>query len=777
MRLYIYLATLILGCATAGSGAGQAAAKPRLLVLTDIGGDPDDQQSMVRLMTCSNEFDIEGLVATSRMGHGFDIKPELIEQIVDAYGQVRANLLLHQAGFPTSSSLLGVIKRGNPVPGTGSVGAGKDTEGSNWIIGVVDRSDARPVNVSIWGGATDLAQALWRVRNDRTSAQLAAFLAKLRIHSIGDQDNTSPWIRQQFPSLWYLHDLYDADKFQSPYRGMYLGGDTSIRSGTWVSTHVRTGHGALGALYPASAPGSDGVKEGDTPSWFYFLPRGLNSPEQPTWGGWGGRFSGSGPLYLSNALDTVDAETSRRATVWRWRPAFQNDFQARMDWCVKPFSGANHPPTASVVGGTARTVAVGSTVVLDASGSGDPDNQALSYRWWQYREPSTTGVSLSNASSRIASFVAPSTSATIHVILEVKDNGTPPLTDYRRVVVRVETQSSTLPSATISQPASDGQTFTSSISFAGSGSAGTSLSWSIDRIGDGLAAARLSATGTSGTQSLVGSLGGVQLDVVGSSYDLVLRATNAAGAFAEAKRRYVRGSGTFSVTVNSVSTGKPYSAAPAASGALYYLDRSYTVTSTPSGTLIRTSNDDKNVSAASHLTFTMSGPATVCVAYDKRATTAPTWLSGWTVTADAFAVTDGPASPMRVYAKSFPAGAVTLGGNQAGGPTGAQSHYAVLIKASTSLAARTLEEDAWEHPGDADGDGLMDAMEAAQGMDPAAADTDGDGNPDETELDALGRSLWEVQEAASAPAGDDGGESRCGLLGVEALLLLLLLRR
>jgi hypothetical protein len=29
----------------------RAPAKPRLLVLTDIGGDPDDQQSMIRLMT------------------------------------------------------------------------------------------------------------------------------------------------------------------------------------------------------------------------------------------------------------------------------------------------------------------------------------------------------------------------------------------------------------------------------------------------------------------------------------------------------------------------------------------------------------------------------------------------------------------------------------------------------------------------------------------------------------------------------------------------------
>ena len=38
---------------------------PRLLVLTDIGGDPDDQQSMVRLMLYTNEFEIEGLIASA----------------------------------------------------------------------------------------------------------------------------------------------------------------------------------------------------------------------------------------------------------------------------------------------------------------------------------------------------------------------------------------------------------------------------------------------------------------------------------------------------------------------------------------------------------------------------------------------------------------------------------------------------------------------------------------------------------------------------------------
>src|SRR4029077_8681689 len=79
-------------------------AKPRLLVLTDIGGDPDDQQSMIRLMTYANELEIEGLIA-SAAGTSGELKeavtrPDLIREIVEAYGKARPNLLLHRPDYP-----------------------------------------------------------------------------------------------------------------------------------------------------------------------------------------------------------------------------------------------------------------------------------------------------------------------------------------------------------------------------------------------------------------------------------------------------------------------------------------------------------------------------------------------------------------------------------------------------------------------------------------------------------------------------------------------------
>ncbi len=79
-----------------------AADRPRLLVLTDIGGDPDDQQAMIRLMVYANEFQIEGLIATASGTPG-ELKqaitqPQLIREIVNAYGQVRPNLARHADG-------------------------------------------------------------------------------------------------------------------------------------------------------------------------------------------------------------------------------------------------------------------------------------------------------------------------------------------------------------------------------------------------------------------------------------------------------------------------------------------------------------------------------------------------------------------------------------------------------------------------------------------------------------------------------------------------------
>ena len=445
----IVAALLLASVPQSTTALAQQNAKRRVIVLTDIGpegpADLDDVQSMIRFVLYSNEVDIEALIAT-RIGDA-TVHKDYIQNIVNAYGQIRSNLLLHKSGYPASSYLLSVIKGGHPQAEMGNMGPSGDSEGSNAIIAVVNKSDARPVYIVIWGGSYDLAQALWRVRNDLGAAGANQFASKIRVNCDADQYSaTGPWIRQNFPKLFWIHDgptardnwTWQENLLRTPLRGFYLGGDTSLVSVNWIDTNLK-GHGPLGDMYPTFAGGVNGVK--DAHPFLSLLPLGHQDFEKPTWGGWGGRFGEAGPQYFSTAQDTVAGETSGRATVSRWRPGFQNDFAARMDWCVKPYNQANHHPVAVVNGSLTRTVSSGQTVTLDASGSSDPDGNGLVYSWWLYREPSSYAGSLTiqNSASKVAPFEAPNvaSSQTLHMILEVKDTGTPSLYAYQRVVVTV----------------------------------------------------------------------------------------------------------------------------------------------------------------------------------------------------------------------------------------------------------------------------------------------------------------------------------------------------
>src|SRR5207302_954270 len=84
--------------------------------------------------------------------------------------------------------------------------------------------------------------------------------------------------------------------------------------------------------------------------------------------------------------DSWEGTTSRDNTVRRWAADLQNDFRARLEWCVRDFAHANHPPRPSLSGAPAKAIRGGETVALDARGSRDPDGQALQFAWSFYPE-------------------------------------------------------------------------------------------------------------------------------------------------------------------------------------------------------------------------------------------------------------------------------------------------------------------------------------------------------------------------------------------------------
>ena len=444
--------------------AVQKTEKHRVIVLTDIGGDLDDMQSFTRFLLYADQYDIEGLLATSprifpksktRPPDGAP-QPHYLVKWVKAYGQVRDNLMKHSEGWPEPDALLRMIKKGTLTGRNGDfdirkgvarnpgahfpldqvLGEGKDTEASMHIIEVVDRDDPRPVWVSVWGGPIELAQALWRVRNDRSKEDVKRFVAKLRVYAWGHQDAGGLWIQENFPDVFYIVST----------GGILYSADPKLRDQEWLDTHVRFNHGPLGALCPVRKGMLGGA---DSETYLGLIPNGLSAMEHPDWGGWGGRFKrapGSETQWID--LESNLNPDTLGATICRWAPHFQNDYQARMDWCVKEFNQANHPPRPVLNGDKSLrpveiTAKPGQHIALEATGSSDIDNgDTLSYEWKFYPEAGTYlgKIDIENANNMTASFIVPKDASgkVLQILLVLKDNGFPQLTRYRRMVIYCE---------------------------------------------------------------------------------------------------------------------------------------------------------------------------------------------------------------------------------------------------------------------------------------------------------------------------------------------------
>jgi hypothetical protein len=466
IRIRPFLIFYILFLTNLNTSTGQTSEKIRILILTDIENEPDDAESLVRFLLYSNMFDVEGLVATTSCWQRDKIADWRIHEIVDAYGKVRDNLEKHENGYPEYAYLKSVIKKGYPDFGMKAVGKGKDSEGSEWIIKVVDEEDPRPVWIPVWGGANCLAQALWKVKMTRSEDELNKFVSKIRIYTISDQDDSGPWMRNTFPDLFYIcspgyHENGGNAYFYATWTGISgernykfpSGANKYIIDNEWVDEHIQN-HGPLGAEYPDIAY----IMEGDTPSFLYLVNNGLNDPEHPNFGSWGGRYAFYTPRtrkffhepetrpFWTNTDDLLVGEDgtiyiSEQATIWRWREAYQHDFAARMDWTIMSYSEANHPPVVKIKDEKRVKIREGLNITLNAEESYDPEGDHLTYHWFHYREPGTFvgNIHIENPNQKTITINTPEVEepATIHIILEVSDDGMPSLTRYQRVILTV----------------------------------------------------------------------------------------------------------------------------------------------------------------------------------------------------------------------------------------------------------------------------------------------------------------------------------------------------
>lgn len=414
------------------------------------------------------------MIATTSCWLQAKINPESIDKIVSAYGEIHSNLLIHDKNYPNANSLSKLIKSGLPKYGMLGVGEEMDSEGSDWIIKILEEDDDRPLWISVWGGVNTLAQSLHKIKNTKSEKEAKRLISKLRVYTISDQDDSGIWTRNNFPDLFYI--VSPGDEYsQATWTGInsYIKGiDNTTISNDWIAKHIQQNHGPLGANYPDVAWGV----EGDTPAFLSLIPNGLNDAEHPELGGWGGRYELYKPDFSKTkkggSIVTIAPETRAiwtntndsyspyipneygrsikpdtitfngyKETLWRWRDDFQNDFAARMDWSVMNFEEANHPPVPVLTHPETFTVKSGEGFFLDALNSTDPDGDNLSFLWFQYPEIGSykKKINMGADNVHIVNLTAPEVSKkeTLHFILKVSDKGTPVLSRYKRVIVTV----------------------------------------------------------------------------------------------------------------------------------------------------------------------------------------------------------------------------------------------------------------------------------------------------------------------------------------------------
>jgi Protein of unknown function (DUF1593) len=428
--------------------------KPRVIATTD--GEVDDRSTMIRFLLYSCDFDVAGIVQVNskyqKNGHS---DKKWVESELDAYEKVLPNLRKHNPDYPDASKLRSVVRVGNEnikdlfvAPPDMQT---KNTPGEQLIIDKLLDNDPRPVHVLCWGGANTTASALWKLKTEYSKEKFDYAVSRIRIYCIWYQDGGGGWIQTNIPGA-YINEAYkwnkvwDYQSISNAPRNRPSANPPEIQKYMdykWLSENVTTNRGPLGAMYPQTY-----VSEGDTPSFLNLIYNGLEAHLDYTLGGWGGRSAHDDPAFPNHITDknlTDDGDANKM--FWRWIPAAQNDFAARLNWCMaNDYTNANHNPIAVLNGDRTKNILTlsatnGATIALSAEGTGDPDGNSVRATWWIYPEAGNiSGATLTATNGLQTEVHLPQNKRTgkLHVILQVEDDGNPHLFAYRRAIIEVQ---------------------------------------------------------------------------------------------------------------------------------------------------------------------------------------------------------------------------------------------------------------------------------------------------------------------------------------------------
>lgn len=487
--------------------------KARTVITTD--GEVDDMNSVIRFLLYANEMDLEGIVLTSSMYHYAGDKEAGIEpfrwtgtqwlyDMIDAYEEAYPNLSTHADGYPTPDYLRDITTIGN-ITDAGEME--KVTEGSEFLKELFLDEDDSDLYVQTWGGTNTTARALKSIEEEYQHTPEWESIKqkvsdKLILYIILDQDDSySSYIAKNWPEIRILND--QSNFWHFAYAWKYHSDEVNDKlQGDWNYEHIKNGHGSLLDMYALMGDGNiiegelseeqrgseeylennpeynryDFISEGDSPSFFYLIDNGLRSIENPSYGGWGGRFGAENEKLFRNTVLDYNIYSERyeaEYSLMRWFDDIQSDFAGRADWLVTSnYEDANHNPELHIKEGLNLYVEAGEKVKLHAKGT-DPDGDKLTYNWWRYFEADTyrdsdvqqneaqkwvigglqlslyrelaenevlDTIELSRSDSKNVKFTVPEDAKpgdTIHLIAEVQDNGAHQLKHYQRVILTV----------------------------------------------------------------------------------------------------------------------------------------------------------------------------------------------------------------------------------------------------------------------------------------------------------------------------------------------------
>lgn len=232
---------------------------------------------MVHLLLYADVLDLEGLLA-SPYGDGTVAD---IHRVIDCYEHDYPNLISHDGRYPLPDALRGITKQGS-LKLAGHDGLTGPTEGSEWIVECARRPEERVLDIAVWGGLDDLAQALHDAPD---------IVERIRVHYIGGPNTL--WSVDAYTYLLRHHPMLQMIESNSTYRGFFERGPelTGPDNTTFVQEDA-AGHGALGDFFAAQLPH---LKMGDSPTVTWLL-EGPREPAEPSWAGrfvplWEGRGS------------------------------------------------------------------------------------------------------------------------------------------------------------------------------------------------------------------------------------------------------------------------------------------------------------------------------------------------------------------------------------------------------------------------------------------------------------------------------------------------------